>query len=361
MWKILRSVVPLCCLASVSVAQSYEAGELSAGLWYTQGSGAAVTLSYDQPRVFGTDEHVSLTFEGDQYSQAMTLSTVDPDFFDSAYARTIAVTAYNVRPSPEQGGNFSFGGSDIVFGLDRNLGGGLSYGFGVGYQSLTLDSQDALPVAIADFILDQGETTHTGLAFLNLEYDQTIGGPRPSSGYRINNTNELGRTGDISYLKVSVAAENFVSVGNGYHLRTHGQAAHGLAFGDDALPIFKNYYGGGLGSLRGFADGSLGPTSAIPNSTGVAHVGGVTSLFGGVEISHDFSGRDDVYLTGFYDIGNVFDADASLSVSDMRQSVGVAVTWASPIGPLNISLAKPLNDEAGDTVANLQFSFGGSF
>ena len=50
-----------------------------------------------------------------------------------------------------------------------------------------------------------------------------------------------------------------------------------------------------------------------------------------------------------------------VDLGDLRYSVGVGVSWLSPIGALTFSLAKPLNDRPGDDVENFQFNFGKTF
>jgi outer membrane protein insertion porin family len=218
-----------------------------------------------------------------------------------------------------------------------------------------------LPVALSDHIAREGNATNTVMAFFNFEVDKSNGGYFPSSGYRLQNGNEFGKSGTVPYLKSVVSFEKFAGFGSGFSLRAHVRAGVGVTSGADQFPLFKNFRGGGLGSVRGFASGTLGPTSAIPGSTEVAHIGGVKSLVGGLEVSRNVAGRDDLFMTGFVDIGNVFGAGETVSASDLRQSVGVGVTWVGPIGPLNVSFAHPLNDSAGDKVELLQFSLGASF
>ena len=51
-----------------------------------------------------------------------------------------------------------------------------------------------------------------------------------------------------------------------------------------------------------------------------------------------------------------------MSLSDLRYSTGLALAWASPLGPLRLSFATPLNERKGfDRVQRLQFKFGPSF
>jgi outer membrane protein insertion porin family len=341
--------------------QANEGGGLTAGLWYGESEGVSINLDLKQPRVFGSDENVSLQVHANKYSNSFMVLTVDPDFFDSPYSRTIEASAYSVTPNSVQGGDYSYSGLDLVLGFERDLVRGLIYGFGLGAQKLSLDSSVALPDAVADYVTAYSETTDTVLGYVSVSYDRTHGGERPTSGYRLSNLSEIGLTSGGTYLKTEIAGERYLDLGRGYNLRAHGRLAHGAGLGGNALPIFKNYYGGGIGSLRGFAEGSLGPVSAIPNSADVAHIGGATALFGGLEVSRSLRRNDDLVFSAFFDFGNVFGEEDSRFLSQMRKSVGVAVNWNSPLGPISVVLAKPLNLRDGDREVNLQFSFGRSF
>jgi outer membrane protein insertion porin family len=66
-------------------------------------------------------------------------------------------------------------------------------------------------------------------------------------------------------------------------------------------------------------------------------------------------------LSAFFDIGNVFAGADDFTADELRMSVGLAGTWLSPIGPLAVSLAKPLNDKAGDDTQAFQFNLGAGF
>jgi outer membrane protein insertion porin family len=47
--------------------------------------------------------------------------------------------------------------------------------------------------------------------------------------------------------------------------------------------------------------------------------------------------------------------------SNLRYSVGVALEWYSPIGPMGFSLAKPMNVQPGDQTEIFQFQLGTTF
>jgi len=69
-------------------------------------------------------------------------------------------------------------------------------------------------------------------------------------------------------------------------------------------------------------------------------------------------GALDKRLALFVDGGQVFADEDDFDFSEVRFSAGVGFNWISPVGPLSISYAIPLNDEPGDEVEEFQFTVG---
>jgi outer membrane protein insertion porin family len=123
--------------------------------------------------------------------------------------------------------------------------------------------------------------------------------------------------------------------------------------------VFKNYFGGGLGSVRGFDQGTLGPRDI----TG-SFIGGPKKLGLNAEFIAPFPGAGNdrtLRVFGFVDVGNVYGESDKLSFSDMRASVGVGLSWISPIGPLRFAYANPVRKFTGDRIQKFQFQIGTSF
>ena len=132
-------------------------------------------------------------------------------------------------------------------------------------------------------------------------------------------------------------------------------------------PLFKNFYAGGIGSVRGYYPSSLGPKELETTTSGgtrLVPLGGQTRVVGSAEFifplpgtGHDRTIRSFVFL----DAGTVFGEDETVSLGDLRYSTGVGLTWLSPIGPLKLSVAMPLRKREGDRTQRLQFQIGTGF
>jgi outer membrane protein insertion porin family len=197
----------------------------------------------------------------------------------------------------------------------------------------------------------------------------------PSRG-RLQNANvELGIVSDLRYFKSSYQYQQYFPINKQYTFAVNGQLGYARAIGDSTYPIFKNFYAGGLGSIRGFEQNSLGPRDAVT----AAALGGTRKAIFNAELSTPFPGAGNdrtLRLYGFFDAGNVF-SDRTLSMTDaqwkaqqgLRASVGLGISWISPLGPLRLAYAVPVKSQKADTANGIaadrtqrfQFQIGTSF
>jgi outer membrane protein insertion porin family len=139
-----------------------------------------------------------------------------------------------------------------------------------------------------------------------------------------------------------------------------GNLGYGDGFGDfEELPFFENFFAGGVRSVRGFEDNTLGPRDSDGDPIG----GSFLTVFN-AEVIFPIPFVDDssgVRLSAFFDMGNVFEDYNSFDAGDLRYSVGLAGLWVSPMGPISVSLGFPLNAESDDDEQRFQFTVGTFF
>lgn len=128
------------------------------------------------------------------------------------------------------------------------------------------------------------------------------------------------------------------------------------------LPFFENFYAGGVRSVRGFRDNTLGPRAA-PRPGGPAQpMGGALKTVGSLEMYFPSLLRTPTArVSAFVDVGNVFTDVDAFDAGELRASAGVALVWRAPVGPISISYAFPIRKEDDDKLERLQFTFGGAF
>jgi outer membrane protein insertion porin family len=131
------------------------------------------------------------------------------------------------------------------------------------------------------------------------------------------------------------------------------------------LPLFERYFEGGINSIRGFQDRSLGPRQPACNrdpttgqctNSGSDVIGGDTAAVMNVELLFPIMEQYGLRGVAFFDMGNAF--TSGINFGDMRRSVGAGARWMSPFGPLRVELGFPLNKKPGDQTSVLGFSIG---
>ncbi len=176
--------------------------------------------------------------------------------------------------------------------------------------------------------------------------------------------------GDLNYYKINYQYTWLTPLSRTVSLLLNGELGIGGGYSDKELPLFRNYFGGGMSTVRGFESGALGP-KAVDSNGEIFSIGGDKRIVGNAELLFPMPGMGNdrsVRLSAFADLGAVVGPDdyrgryKDLSDTDAwRYSAGLAVTWLSPMGPLKLSLAKPINAEDDETEEVFQFQFGSVF
>jgi outer membrane protein insertion porin family len=137
------------------------------------------------------------------------------------------------------------------------------------------------------------------------------------------------------------------------------ELGYGDSYGSKEYPFFENYTAGGVRSVRGYEDNTLGPA----DSEGRPY-GGNLKVVGNIEFFMPMPFIKDsktTRLTAFIDGGNVYGLNEDFDVGNIRYSAGIGLVWLSPLGGLKFSIAKALNPQDGDETQAFQFTIGANF
>ena len=163
---------------------------------------------------------------------------------------------------------------------------------------------------------------------------------------------------DIQTYKLTFQETWFKDITNNLTLMLNGQLGYTDSYGGKPFPFYKNFYVGGVNTIRGYAQGSVGPMD------GVSFIGGNKQIIGNAELFMPvpfIKDNKQFRLSAFIDAGDVYGQSESVDLSKMRYSAGLGVMWISPFGPLKLVYAKPFNNEAADKTESIQFQMGQQF
>lgn len=340
-------------------------GNLSIGAGYSQSEKLSFIAGIQQENVFGSGNYLGFNVNTSKFNKQFVLSTVDPYFTADGISRSLDLYYRTTRPLSEQEGDYRLvtPGASIRFGVPFTETDTVF--FGIGVEQTRIEPGKGLPDAYQQFINDFGRSPTSVPLTVGWSRDTRDSALVPTRGRLTRLNGELGIAGDTRYTKFSGQFQQYIPLSKQYALALNAEAGWGKGLGGKPFPLFKNFYGGGLGSVRGFEQGTLGGISPVAGGGADAYIGGSRMVLLNTEIITPFPGAGNdrtLRMFGFFDIGNVSDDFLNTSkLSDLRASVGFGISWISPVGPLRIAYARPVRKFANDKPQSVQFQIGTSF
>lgn len=372
--------------------EEQPSGSIGASVGFAQGYGLVLGGNLQENNFLGTGNKVGIGINRSTYQTNVQFSFTDP------YFTTDGVSAgFNVFYRATDYGEFNLANyTTDSFGTGVNFGYPLSetasLGFGLNYENLSIDLGSFTSLEIEDFVNNNGDQYDMFSVSVNAVKSTLNRGVFATRGYSQRLGLEITVPGsDAEYYKLSYSGQYYQPLTNSLTLRLRSDLGYGDAYGDlDRLPFFKNFYGGGFGSVRGFKRNTLGPqdTPAKICSNGTRPednpdcelidvddpdpFGGNILVEMGAEIIFPLPFLKDqrsVQASFFFDAGNVFDTDCGDTqlncfepdAGELRYSTGIGATWLSGFGPITVSLGKALNSSDEDDTEFFQFSLGQTF
>jgi len=334
-------------------------GSVTLGAGFSSNDGLGLMFGLNEQNAFGSGNSLGMQINTSRINRMIVLNTTNPYFTKDGVSRTIDVYHRVARPYIDQDSySLETTGASLRFGVPLTERDTVYLGAGV--ERTTIVTGTYLPTAYANYANEFGYASNGVPLTAGWARDTRDSALVPTSGNFQRATAEWSVGGEVRYIRGSYQYQHYVPLTKKYTFAFNGDLAMGQATEGKAYPVFKNYYGGGLGSVRGFEAGSLGPRD--PNSGLV--LGGTKKMNLNFEFQVPFPGAGNdrtLRMFGFVDTGNVFGADESITFDQFRSSAGVGISWISPMGPLRLAFATPLRKFDNDRIQNIQFQIGTTF
>lgn len=343
---------------SIAVAEK-PTGSLQLGAGYSSAEKLSFSFGIQQENFMGTGHHLGLDLNTSEYRRTLVFSTTDPYFTQSGVSRTLDVYYRTDKPYDNMNSNYSLitAGGSVRFGVPFSEIDTVY--FGLGAENNRIKPGTSIPASYLHYADTYGYRSNSFPLTIGWGRDSRDSALAPNSGRYQRFNSEWSFTGDTRYIKANYQIQQYVPLTKKYTLAFNTELGWGKGFGDRPFPVFKNFYSGGLGSVRGFDQGTLGPRDLIGSS-----LGGTKKITLNAEFITPFPGAGNdrtLRLFAFVDAGNVFGENEDVRASDLRASTGLGLSWISPMGPLRLAYAHPIRKQAGDRIEELQFQIGTSF
>jgi outer membrane protein insertion porin family len=335
-----------------------QTGSLTLAAGYSS-AGLSLSGSIKKENVFGTGNYLGLELNTSRFSRNLVVSTVDPYFTDDGVSRALDVYYRTSKPLNSLGDAYQLAtpGASVRFGVPFT-----EYDtvfFGIGVEQTIIGTSAGVPNSYYTFAQTFGNRA--------LSVPLTVGWAReerdnpliPTKGRYQRINLDFSLAGDVHYSRINAQYQQYFSLTNKLTLGVNGELGLGYGMDGKPYPLFKNFYGGGLGSVRVFEQGSFGGVDI----TG-AYDGGSKKLNLNSELYFPVpgSGNDkSLRIFAFADAGNVWREGYSMDLDTLRASAGLGLSWISPVGPLKLSYGTPLRAFKGDKIQRFQFQVGTAF
>ncbi|MGE8320428.1 MAG: outer membrane protein assembly factor BamA [Comamonas sp.] len=334
-------------------------GSLQMGVGFSSADRVSLTFGIKQENVFGSGNYLGIDVNTSKFHRTLVLSTTDPYFTQDGISRTYDLYYRTDRPYDSQGGTYQVvtTGGSVRFGIPFSEVDTIYVGGGLEHTKIKLGTN--IPAGYLDYSNRFGDTSMAFPFTLGWSRDSRDSALAPNSGRYQRLNSEWSAFGDARYVRANYQLQQYIPLNKRYTIALNSELGWGKGLNGQPFPVFKNYFSGGLGSVRGFEQGTLGPRDV----TG-ATLGGPKKITLNGEFIGPMpgTGNDRTFRWfAFVDIGNVYGDGQKVQLSDMRASAGLGLSWISPLGPLRLAYAQPVRKFAGDKIQKLQFQIGTSF
>ena len=353
-------------------------GSIMFGAGLSSSEGLVGSFNVTQANFLGTGDRVSAQINTGSVNKTYSLSVTKPFYTPEGislgydvYRRDVNTSSLNVVTY-----NTSSYGAGIRFGVPLSEKNAISYGLTLDNTEVSALSESS-PVRYQQYCQkvsgsSSGCTMNSLTASLGWSIDSRDDILFPKKGELRRVSGEIATPGlDLQIYKLSLQETWYKDVTKDLTVMLNGQFGYANSYGGKEFPFYKNFYVGGVNTVRGYAQGSIGPVCLVGDtscgsntSTSNMFMGGNKQIVMNAELFMPvpfIKNNNQFRLSAFIDAGNVYSMDQSVVIGDLRYSAGMGVLWVSPFGPLKLVYAVPFNNQSSDKTESIQFQMGQQF
>ncbi|WP_374240979.1 outer membrane protein assembly factor BamA [Zoogloea sp.] len=339
-------------------------GNLMLGAGFSSAEKVILSASISQQNLFGTGNAMTLQMNTGRINRTIALSFTNPYWTVDGVSIGWDVYQRNVDPTSLSVATYKSSsiGAGVRFGYPIAEDDRINFGLAIDQTKISV--YDTSPAPYISFVNSFGDTARSLVATAGWARDRRDSFLYPTSGvYQRASLEVATPVLDLRYARASYQHQHWFPFGGGHALMLNGDVGYAHGYDGKELPFYKNFYAGGIGSVRGYQQSTLGPRYLDANNYSRA-LGGNRRAVANAEYYFPMPGQGkekSMRLSVFADAGYVWGPDDKVQASDLRYSAGLAFSWSSPVGPLKFSLGQALKKKDGDKTQKFQFQLGTVF
>ncbi len=356
-------------------------GSVMFGAGLSSQEGVIGNFNVTQANFLGTGDRVSAQVNTGRINRTFALSMTQPFFTPEGVALTYDIYRRDFKASKITFATYDTSSVGAGFRLSVPITEKNAFSYGLAIDHTEVDNLNSAlsPIRYINYCNSiKGGINNTGCSMNSLtasvgwteDNRDDILFPKKGGLRRVNA--EVSTPGlDIQIYKLTAQQSLYKELTNDLTFMVNGQVGYADSYGGKPFPFFKNFYVGGVNSVRGYRLSSIGPVCrAGDTSCGTTaqtrnmFLGGTKQLMGNLELFMPvpfLKNNNQFRLSAFIDAGNVYEDSESIRLSSLRYSAGLGLMWISPFGPLKLVVAQPFNNKDTDRTETFQFQMGQQF
>jgi len=330
-------------------------GSWTLGVGFSQLEKVFIRSSIKQNNFLGKGLSTNLSGDIGARTQNVNASITDPYFMGENISASLNVFK---RQSQFQ---------NITSFKENSFGGGVGLGvpiteyttYNVSYQYSRNNIFD-IPVGSSIFLIAQLGVQTTGELIQSLTWDTRNSFLTPTSGNLISGSFGVAGFGGTNRFVTSAGrVASYLKLADRVIFNPSANVQYIHGYSGRAVPIFRLFSLGGIGSVRGFDSSGISIRDPLTNDL----IGGNKSAFINMNLFFPlpYVRTPGIRGVSFVDMGDVADFNQTLSFANARIATGFGIEWISPVGPIGLSWAFVLKDRQGDLRKKFEFSLGSTF
>lgn len=343
-------------------------GSFRAGVGFGSEQGVILNLGLQQDNVLGTGDRLEFVANSNDSDTIYRVSYLERNHTTSGIDRRWAVSFRDTDADEAELADYGLESLLLSYGYRIPVSDNDRVGADLEFDATDLSLRNDATEIQRDFVERNGNDNQVVRANLSWTRDTRNRAIFATRGAQQRMSLQASVPGtDLEYYRLNYRQSRFFGFTERTALMLSGTVSYGDGYSsEDKLPFYENFYAGGISTVRGFERNSLGPRDENNDPTG----GNLRALIRSelrLPITAEDAESDNLRLKLFVDGGQVWTREGDdntledVSVSDLRFGSGVGLIYYSPVGPLTMSVATPLNEEDGDETEFFQFSIGAFF
>ncbi|MEN4046377.1 MULTISPECIES: outer membrane protein assembly factor BamA [unclassified Sulfurimonas] len=336
-------------------------GNIQLGGGYGSYGGLLLSIGVNDRNIWGSGINVGIKAEKSQTTQNYSFNISNPRLNDSDFSGN-----FSIYQSAFDYIDYSVVSNGLSMGIGHRFTRYISGYLGYAYSSNSYTFGDDFNASVYGGINPFEAFTKSSVS-VSIKWDNTDDYYLPRKGFELSQSLEksgLGGTADFIKARTNFAKYYGLQDLLGFDAIFRYKARYYAIIDNGYIPLAEKFYMGGIGSVRGYQAYTLSPTVADATAVdGIRRVGGTQTFSNNIELSMPLIPKAKMRIVAFADWGMISDnvTDNLLTNNISRAGYGLGLEWFSPVGPIQLMFARPINPQDGDQTANFEFTMGQRF